>query len=494
MSALGAFLTAWFKTRATFGEGTPQPGTEFDQSEKLDRLHSDLQRAAPAPHWSGEAATSYGNANTDHQRVVGALAELDRRLANQVDQSARIVSGGRRDLDSIRDWVVAAAGRVPEGRAREHLLLPIVQSGLAQLSEVVTRANSDLSAVGDTIRTIDSEYQALGIGHQFGGEPPEGPPGGADALDTDIPAETDRKTNQVKAFREVFGRDPVDKSDWLTASILDPHSYNPKNQGEPPNIAVARIEPVPGQGVVRANLFIPSKNVWNPRPAVPPYDNNLGDDRGFSPAAGPEDARVAIYTDFDNGIVVARQNPSVNSDNGEVATGVPSVSAVQQSNGSVLIHYNAADPFSFGGQELAKASGISVNGTLGIAPSEGGPCVGGDDVTTFPALEVYSDRRGVTSTLLQEWPTVTADASGPMTGLIFDKDVGDLSVVESFNSVVPELIQRVPTLPNEPAAVPITPPVPIVPPGNFTPFGPPTEAPTVRVYTPLQGYEMSPGS
>jgi hypothetical protein len=33
----------------------------------------------------------------------------------------------------------------------------------------------------------------------------------------------------------------------------------------------------------------------------------------------------------------------------------------------------------------------------------------------------------------------------------------------------------------------------IVPPGNFTPFGPAGDAPTVRVYTPLQGTEFLPG-
>jgi hypothetical protein len=64
-----------------------------------------------------------------------------------------------------------------------------------------------------------------------------------------------------------------------------------------------------------------------------------------------------------NGVVVARQNPSINADTGEVRAGTPSVDAVQQANGSVLIRYNAADPFSPGGEGLAKGSGISVNGT-----------------------------------------------------------------------------------------------------------------------------------
>ncbi|CAN5613139.1 hypothetical protein BH10ACT9_BH10ACT9_38840 [soil metagenome] len=301
-----------------------------------------------------------------------------------------------------------------------------------------------------------------------------------------------RKNNQADAFRQVFGRQPVTESDWLTAAALDPHSYDPKNNGVEANIVVGRIQSVPGQGVVRTNLFIPSKNVWAPATGWPPYDNNLGDNRGFSPTAGPEDSRVTIYTDFDNGIVVARQNPSINADTGEVRTGAPSISAVQQANGSVLIQYNAADPFSPGGQDLAKAGGISVNGRLGISPSDNGIRVAGDDITTFPALEVYSDRGGTTTPLLQSWPSFRDDAAGPLTGLPFDKDLGDPSVITSFNSLVPQLsgLDLQPESAPEPMAP--VPPLSIVPPGNFTPFGPATDAPTVRLYTPLEGNEFTP--
>ncbi len=341
--------------------------------------------------------------------------------------------------------------------------------------------------VGGTIATIGGEFQALGAGQKFGGLP-ESP-----ASDDDELGESERTTNQIDAFREVFGRAPVSDSDWLTASALDPHSYDLKNRGVNANVLVGRIEPVPGQGVVRTNLFIPSEDVWAPSVGIPPYDNNLGDNRGFSPTAGPEASRVEIYTDFDNGIIVARQNPSINADTGQVRTGTPSVGAVQTSDGGVLIQYNAADPFSPGGEALAKGSGISVNGTLGIVPSDNGPRFGGDDVSTFPALEVYSDRGGTTTTVLQEWPTLTSDASGPMAGLIFDKDIGDPTVVPSFNSVVPQGLTAMVPGTVEPAAVPVTPPMSIVPPGNFTSFGPAADAPSVRVYTPLDGTEFLPG-
>ena len=142
----------------------------------------------------------------------------------------------------------------------------------------------------------------------------------ADGESAEAPLAPDpvQKRNQIEAFRRTFGRDPVSDGDWATAAALDPHSYNPKNNGAQANIIVARIQPVPGQGVVRTNMFIPSKDVWAPTVELPPfdnghalpYDNNLGDNRGFDPYIGPEESRVTIYTDFENGIIVARQNPS----------------------------------------------------------------------------------------------------------------------------------------------------------------------------------------
>lgn len=488
MSSLDEFLRTWAGARRTFGEGTPQGGDSYDQSQTLDELQCSVAKAGPDVCWTGDAAEAYRSANTNQQRVIGSLAELDKRLAGWVDTSAQIVTEGRRELDLIRDWVVAAASSAPNNRAGDAMMSPIVLHGLMELSDVVTRINDQLGAVADEIGRVGSEYQALGNGERR--DVPEGPVLEEDLVIGSRPEpESNRRKNEVEAFRGVFGRDPVGDSDWLSAAALDPHSYSTKNQGVSPSIAVARIEPAPGQGVVRTNLFIPSEDVWNPQIAVPPYDNNLGDNRGFSPTAGPEDSRVTIYTDFDNGLIVARQNPSINSDTGEVRTGTPSIGAVQQSNGAVLIQYNAADPFSPGGGDLAVASGISVNGTLGIAPSElGPPRVGGADVTTFPALEIYSDRGGTAMPLLKEWPTFLDNAAGPLVGLPFDKDVGDLSVVHSFNSVVPQPVLPTLEVPRGVAPVPLTPPMSVLPPGNFTPFGPPTDAPEVRVYTTMTGF------
>jgi hypothetical protein len=420
--------------------------------------------------------------------------EISRELlvhADECDTAARTVQAAASEIESIKSewgrlqrmadhWGIAvdtSDGSLswyepddPSARAEMKRRAGIVQS---ELDDLLRRADATDARLARSLEAAITDSAA--------------------AMNDEVPAvSADRRLAQIEAFDAVFGRVPVSESDWLTAAALDPNSYDPKNNGIDANIVVGRIEPVPGQGVVRTNLFIPSEDVWAPAPGWPPYDNNVGDNRGFSPTAGPEDSRVTVYTDFDNGIVVARQNPSVNADTGEVRTGTPSISALQQSNGAVLIRYNAADPFSPGGEGLAKSSGISVNGTIGIAPTGDGIRIGGTDITTFPALEIYGDRAGVTTPLLQSWPSFRDDAAGPLAGLPFTKSVGDPTVITSFNSLVPQPPSAdIPSI-SEPSAVPITPQLTIIPPANLTPLGSPDAPPTVRTFTPLHGYETSP--
>ena len=93
-------------------------------------MQSTVQSAAPGSKWTGGAAGAYGTANTNHGEVFGRLAGLDQRLSAQVDQSSQVVDAGRRNLDSVRQWVIDAAASVPPGKNREQMLLPIVQKGL----------------------------------------------------------------------------------------------------------------------------------------------------------------------------------------------------------------------------------------------------------------------------------------------------------------------------------------------------------------------------
>lgn len=156
---------------------------------------------------------------------------------------------------------------------------------------------------------------------------------------------------------------PVSPTDWKTAEALNPYSYDPKYQGTPPSIKVARIEPVPGQGLVRAAAYIPTDEVIN----FP--ENDLGDNRAEDPNFDPEHARVVTYVDYENGLIITRQNPSVTT-SGEVRVGEPEVHAQQLPDGSVLIQYDAANPFAPPGSGI---TGHTVNGELVVAPSSGNP-------------------------------------------------------------------------------------------------------------------------
>lgn len=248
--------------------------------------------------------------------------------------------------------------------------------------------------------------------------------------------------NQIRAFQQMFGRPPSSAADWETAAALDPHSYDPKNADVPPNIAVGRITPVPGQGVVRMNLFIPSKSVKDPTTLIVDFDDNAGDNRGFDSAAGPERSRVSLEIDYENGVVVARQNPSVNLTTGKVQTGTPTIKVAQRRDGSVYIDYAAADPFSPGGENLAKET-VCVKGTIAVQPGADAPRIGGV-ATAFPALEVYNDRPGAngvptTSTVVRMWPA-NVGQWGPELGLWWGHDIGDPKVLanfQGFSGVIP---------------------------------------------------------
>lgn len=299
--------------------------------------------------------------------------------------------------------------------------------------------------------------------------------------------EGNRHQNQIDAFRHLFGREPASRADWDTAAALDPHSYDPKNGGTRPNITVGTITPRPGQGVVRTNLFIPGESVLDPQLTSLPH-SNLGDNRGFSPTVGPEASRVSILVDYENGIIVARQNPSVDATTGQIQAGTPTVSAVQRSDGGILLHYNAADPFSPGGQDVAKSIPFSVNGELAITPTPNGPVVGGN-VTNYPAIEIYHDgASGPPQVLAQQWPAISDGSTGPAVGLSWHRPIGDAGLVLGFNDLNPPL-PGVPVpgaLPPHggPTAVPAAPPLIATPPG-LSDLGPVSAPPVVRHHDPV---------
>ena len=196
---------------------------------------------------------------------------------------------------------------------------------------------------------------------------------------------------------------------------------------------------MPGQGVVRTNLFIPGEKAWTP------FGDNLGDNRGFSTVAGPEESRVTLTVDYDNGIVVARQNPSVMAgpNGNNVQAGTPDILVSQNPNGSVRIQYHAADPFSPGGEDLAKLTPWNVQGDIAIKPTPSGPIVGGM-ISDFPAVEIYGDNGGRTVDLGHIMPQNTSQY-GPLAGLPLSQNIGQRDLLNEFPSAAsPTPMARVP--------------------------------------------------
>ncbi|TYQ10645.1 UNVERIFIED_ORG: hypothetical protein L601_002200000620 [Gordonia westfalica J30] len=231
-------------------------------------------------------------------------------------------------------------------------------------------------------------------------------------------ADPERLRASAAAFEEIFGREPSGPVDWKTAEALNPNSYDPKYQGVEPGIKVARIEPLPGQGVVRAALYIPAVEVFN----APHYD--LGDNRAEAPNFDPEHARVVMYVDYENGLIVTRQNPSVDS-TGQVRVGEPEVQAQQRPDGSIMIQYDAVNPFAPPG---ASVTGHTVNGSLVLQPTSGNPgtarIIAGGEITDYPSVEIYQDNSAGQSRPVLVDAADSGSAVGPLFNLPGYHEVG----------------------------------------------------------------------
>lgn len=162
MGVLDGFDSTWSNARSTFGQGTPQEGALLDNSRQLRHLQSSAVSAKPDARWTGSASDSYATRNDNQARVLGQLADLDRRLRTEIDRSAQVVTVGRRNLDAVRRWVQDAAAAVPPGQNRERMLYSIVRRGAAEISDIVQRSNGDLSSVAERIGRLKGEYQSLG--------------------------------------------------------------------------------------------------------------------------------------------------------------------------------------------------------------------------------------------------------------------------------------------------------------------------------------------
>ncbi|WP_409436359.1 DUF4226 domain-containing protein [Mycobacterium sp. SMC-14] len=350
--------------------------------------------------------------------------KTDRAFLTTVRGAAQVALLGRKRLDSIE-------AEIREALAHHRALALDTPAGARQFQRFLTAKTRDIhQVIADTV--ADSQDRARSVRSLGGGYSVEGRKRPTiQAVDHSFkrgPASDDtRRFNQIDAFREVFGRDPVSRSDWTTAAALDAHTYDPKFQGVNSEVRVARIDPVPGQGVIRASQWIPQRDVKSGF-----FSRDFGNDRGPNARFDPEDTKVTTYIDYENGVVVMRQNPSVELNGsggpGRVAVGVPQGSIAQAADGSVRIKYDAGNPlvpgFTTDAHGPLRDNRLSVNGDLVFTPGYDGVYIDGTR-TNYPSLEVYQDLpSGGTRTVLIDPAHSGNTWLGPVTNLPIHHEVG----------------------------------------------------------------------
>ncbi|MGY1989062.1 TPR repeat region-containing protein [Mycolicibacterium fortuitum] len=165
MGVLDAFNSTWSKARQTFGQGTPQDGTQFDASANFQQAKAAVEAATAGPNWQGPASEAYAAKNKDHAAVFGRLADLDKRMAAEVTNAANVVTAGRQNLDQVKSWVTSAVSSIPSGtsaRDRDKKLLQIANAGISKVSNIVQTSTGEMNAIGGRVQAIKGEFQDVG--------------------------------------------------------------------------------------------------------------------------------------------------------------------------------------------------------------------------------------------------------------------------------------------------------------------------------------------
>lgn len=367
----------------------------------------------PWPPWTGDASDRAGEASSklDAERTRMHSAQVS--AAGIINDASRITLAARGRMAQVRaGWESDKAAlwpivNTPKGRAA------VLTAGHRRIGEASGVIRDTMTEMGGAAERL----QAVGLDLPLTPGP---------AL-PETPQEDQRRQNQIEAFKQVFGREPTSPADWATAAALDPHTYNPDYAGVAPQISVVRIRPEPGQGVVRVSQWIAQRDVTS----FPPWKRDFGNDRGPSMYFDPEDTKVTTYIDYENGLVVMRQNPSIelNSEGGPgtVKVGTPNGSVTQLPDGSVRVKYDAGNPFAPGFATDPKGiladHQVTVNGDLVFTPGPDGVQVNGTR-TNYPSMEVYQDLpNGSTRTVLVD-PAFSGSSLGPALNLPRHHDVG----------------------------------------------------------------------
>ncbi|MBO0881237.1 MAG: hypothetical protein J2P17_12990 [Mycobacterium sp.] len=384
-------------------------------------IHDDLR-------WQGAAARSAEDKADREQTQMRAIAiaydDLSAACAGAYKEMAYPVS----EIKTVLTNYAVPPVSVGDDWSITGIQDPNSEAGiqLARLSGLITTLTAADAKWGAAIASANDELSRMAPAAVLAAEKTA-----VQQVETkDQRANPDRIRTSAAAFQQSFGRPPVSPSDWSTAEILNPKSYTDKYQGVDPEIRVVRIKPVPGQGVVRTSHYIEQRDVSNPFSGLTspnPGSRDMGDNRTADANFDPEHARVSTYVDYENGIVVMRQNPSVEENDdggpGKVKVSSPSGQVWQNPDGAVRVKYDAANPFAPPGSGSLGDHSITVNGDLVVSPGANGATINGTR-TDYPSLEAYQDRPDGTTHTLAIDPAAAGNSTGPMINLPYHHDVG----------------------------------------------------------------------
>ncbi|MHC9292570.1 EspA/EspE family type VII secretion system effector [Mycobacterium sp. LTG2003] len=164
MSALDGFYSTWNKARKTFGQGTPDDGSQFDGSSRLMQMKAGVEAAAPDDRWQGSGSQAYAAVNKEHAAVYEKLAELDRKMAGEVKKAADVVKNGRTNLDTAKGWVESMVNSLPSDLSaadRENKLIPIAREGITKVNNIVTSATDDMTTIKGDVDKLKGDYDAV---------------------------------------------------------------------------------------------------------------------------------------------------------------------------------------------------------------------------------------------------------------------------------------------------------------------------------------------
>lgn len=394
-------------------------------SRELNRLASELEQG-----WTGSAANA-------------AISHL-RHAANERSQQARQLRQSASAFQAVADaiWKVKASAnnlvsqsdslgtKLDDVLSVAHKAIDVLSPGMAvlnwgvkQISGVDLQQESDKIIVEMTRPILDEATGILDDMQQAirayetvlrqQGSILRAMPGVVrkDAGPVDLAGDADLRRGAL--FRSVYGRDPVTKNDKLMAEALDMQGDDAGNIDPNSRVVVMHIKPVQGAGLIYGSAFILAGKVFDPH--SPNSIQDLGDGRAFDPNADPSQSRVGMFVDYDNGIVVVRQNAS-HTDQGNAAVGDPSVGVEQDPSGRVRMHIEAANPLA---PQAVQDAHVSVRGDMVIDPHGGsGVADANGEVTRFPSWELYQRHDdGQATTLLQRHENDLPGGVGPMVGL-----------------------------------------------------------------------------